>query len=177
LPRLGSEFLPEVNDGALYVTFTLPGNISLTAGRRLVPLLTERLRRTPEVTELLSQLGRPEDGTDPTLSNNLEIFVKLKPMSAWRSSMRSLNDLIAEMERSIREIPGTECNFSQPIRDNVNENISGQFGQIAVKIYGDDLFALQEQAERTKNAIAKVPGRSEERRVGKECRGGWGAEH
>src|SRR5207247_2640569 len=88
LPRLGSEFLPELNEGSLYITLTLPGNMSLTAGRKLVPLLKERLRRTPEVTELLSQLGRPEDGTDPTLSNNLEIFVKLKPMSAWSSRAR-----------------------------------------------------------------------------------------
>src|SRR2546426_2755753 len=158
LPRLGSEFLPELNEGALYVTLTLPGNMSLTAGRKLVPLLKERLRRTPEVTELLSQVGRREDGTDPTLSNNLEIFVKLKPMPAWRSSMRGLNDLIAEMERNIREVPGTECNFSQPIRDNVNENISGQFGQIAVKIYGDDLDVLQDAAPKAEDAIAKVPG-------------------
>src|SRR5438093_2051489 len=103
LPRLGSEFLPELNEGALYVTYTLPGNISLTAGRKLVPLLKERMYRTPEVTELMSQLGRPEDGTDPTLANNLEIFVKLRPMSAWRSSMHSLNDLVAEMERKDRK--------------------------------------------------------------------------
>src|SRR2546426_6782403 len=158
LPRLGSEFLPELNEGALYVTLTLPGNMSLTAGRKLVPLLKERLRRTPEVTELLSQLGRPEDGTDPTLSNNLEIFVKLKPMSAWRSSMRSLNDLVTEMDRNIREVPGTECNFSQPIRDNVNENISGQVGQIAVKIYGDDLDVLQDAAQKAEAAIGGVAG-------------------
>ncbi len=158
LPRLGSEFLPELNEGALYVTLTLPGNMSLTAGRKLVPLLREGLRRTPEVTELLSQLGRPEDGTDPTLSNNLEFFVKLKPMPEWRPSMRGLNDLVAEMERNIREIPGTEYNFSQPIRDNVNENISGQFGQIAVKIYGDDLNVLQDAAQKSENAIARVQG-------------------
>src|SRR5439155_1237203 len=158
LPRLGSEFLPELNEGALYVTFTLPGNLSLTAGRRLVPALKERLRRTPEVTEVLSQLGRPEDGTDPTLSNNLEIFVKLKPLEAWRPRMRTLNDLVAEMEAAIREIPGIEYNFSQPIRDNVNENISGQFGQIAVKIYGDDLDTLQGAAEKAEDTIAGVPG-------------------
>ena len=158
LPRLGSEFLPELNEGALYVTFTLPGNLSLTAGRRLVPALKERLRRTPEVTEVLSQLGRPEDGTDPTLSNNLEIFVKLKPLEAWRPQMRTLNDLVAEMESAIREIPGIEYNFSQPIRDNVNENISGQFGQIAVKIYGDDLDTLQGAAEKAEDTIAGVPG-------------------
>src|SRR5262249_36682613 len=158
LARLGTEFLPELNEGALYVTLTLPGNMSLTAGRRLVPLLRERLRRTPEVTELMSQLGRPEDGTDPTLSNNLEIFIKLKPMGQWRPSVHGLNDLVAEIERNMREIPGVECNISQPIRDNVNENISGQFGQIAVKIFGEDLDVLQDAAQKAENAIGGVAG-------------------
>jgi len=81
------------------------------------------------------------------LPNNLEIFVKLKPMSRWRTSMRSLEDIAAEMETNLSEIPGIEFNISQPIRDNVNENISGQFGQIAVKLYGDDLDVLQAHAE------------------------------
>jgi cobalt-zinc-cadmium resistance protein CzcA len=158
LPRLGSEFLPELNEGALYVTFTLPGNMSLSAGRRLAPRLKECLRRTPEVTELLSQLGRPEDGTDPTLPNNFEVFVTLKPMGQWRREMRSLGDLVAEMEKSLREVPGIEYNFSQPIRDNVNENISGQFGQIAVKLYGEDLDTLQQAAQKAEDVIAQVPG-------------------
>jgi cobalt-zinc-cadmium resistance protein CzcA len=158
LPRLGSEFLPELNEGALYVTFTLPGNVSLTSGRKLVPLLKERLRRTPEVTEMMSQLGRPEDGTDPTLASNLEIFVRLKSLDAWRPQMRTLDDLVSEMEKNLRDVPGIEYNFSQPIRDNVNENISGQFGQIAVKIYGDDLDMLQQAAEKTLATIAPVRG-------------------
>ena len=158
LPRLGSEFLPELNEGALYVTFTLPVNISLTTGRRLAPRIKECLARTPEVTELLSQLGRPEDGTDPTLPNNFEIFVKLKPMAEWRRGTHTLSDLVAEMEKNLEEVPGIEYNFSQPIRDNVNENISGQFGQIAVKIYGEDLDRLQRAAQATQDAIARVPG-------------------
>jgi heavy metal efflux system protein len=158
LPRLGSEFLPELNEGALYATFTLPGNVSLTSGRKLVPLLKERLRRTPEVTGMLSQLGRPEDGTDPTLASNLEIFVRLKPLDAWRPQMHTLDDLVGEMEKNLRDVPGIEYNFSQPIRDNVNENISGQFGQIAVKIYGDDLDTLQQAAEKTLATIAPVRG-------------------
>ncbi len=158
LPRLGTEFLPELNEGALYTTFTLPGNISLTTGRRLVPELRERLSRTAEVTELLTQIGRPEDGTDPTLPNNLEMFVKLKPMGEWRHRMRTLDDLVAEMETSLADVPGIEYNFSQPIRDNVNENISGQFGQIAVKIYGDDLDTLQQAAQKTEEAIGGVAG-------------------
>src|SRR5262249_41557124 len=142
LPRIGSEFLPELNEGALYVTFTLPPTMSLTEARRLTPRIKKLLGRTPEVVDLMSQLGRPEDGTDPTLQNNLEIFLKLKPLDEWRPGKRTLDDLIAEMDRNLKEIPGIEYNFSQPIRDNVNENISGQFGQIAVKIYGDDLDTL-----------------------------------
>ncbi len=158
LPRLGSEFLPELNEGAIYVTFTLPGNISLSEGRRLVPRIKRILRRTPEVTDIMSQLGRPEDGTDPTLPNNLEFFVQLQPMSRWRHGVRSIDAFAEEMERNLQEIPGLEANFSQPIRDNVNENIAGQFGQIALKIYGDDLDLLQKAAEKAEAVIATVPG-------------------
>ncbi len=158
IPRLGSEFLPELNEGALYVTFTLPGNISPTDGRRLTPRLKHLLKRTPEAEAFLSQLGRPEDGTDPTLLNNLEIFVKLKPLDQWRPDKKKLDEIVAEMAKNLQEIPGIEYNFSQPIRDNVAENISGQFGQIALKIYGTDLEDLQKAAEQAKDAIATVPG-------------------
>ena len=158
LSRLGSEFLPELNEGSLYLTFTLPANISLTEGRRLVPRITDILRRYPEVEAILSQLGRPEDGTDPTLTNNLEFFVRLKPPEAWPAGVRSLADVVDRLSSAVAEIPGLEVNFSQPIRDNVNENISGQFGQIAVKLYGDDLHVLQDLAERVRTSIAKSPG-------------------
>ncbi len=154
----GSEFLPELNEGSLYLTFTLPANISLNEARRLVPRVTEIIRRYPEVEEVLSQLGRPEDGTDPTLTNNLEFFAKLKPLHLWPAEVRTLNDSVSRINQGLSAIPGLEVNFSQPIRDNVNENISGQFGQIAVKLYGDDLTQLQQLAERTKAAIAKVQG-------------------
>jgi cobalt-zinc-cadmium resistance protein CzcA len=158
LPRLGSEFLPALNEGALYVTFTLPDNLSLAEGRKLTPRLKELLHRTPEVTELLSQLGRPEDGTDPTLPSNLEIFVKLKPLDQWRRSLHGLDDLIAEMAKNLQEVPGVEYNFSQPIRDNVAENISGQFGQVALKIYGEDLDQLQAASDKATQVIETVPG-------------------
>ena len=158
LPRLGSEFLPELNEGSLYITCTLPSNISLTEGRKLVPRITQILRRYPEVDEVLSQLGRPEDGTDATLTNNLEFFVKLRNPEHWPKEDRSLSDVIKRMDRGMEELPGVEVNFSQPIRDNVNENISGQFGQIALKLYGDDLKVLQAYAEKVKGAIADVPG-------------------
>jgi cobalt-zinc-cadmium resistance protein CzcA len=158
LSSQGSEFLPELNEGSLYLTFTLPANMSLNEGRRLVPRITDIISRSPEVEEVLSQLGRPEDGTDPTLTNNLEFFVKLKPLAAWPPGVRSPADAVQRISQGLAEVPGLEVNFSQPIRDNVNENISGQFGQIAVKLYGDDLKVLQQLAERAKAAIAQVPG-------------------
>ena len=158
-PRLGTEFLPELNEGSLYVTFTLPAPISLTEGRKLTPKITALMRKdVPEVTELLSQLGRPEDGTDPTLPSNLEVFVKLKPMSEWRSNIHTLDDIVDIMDKNLKAMPGLEYNFSQPIRDNVAENISGQFGQVAVKIYGDDLSQLQSLAEAMEGEISKVAG-------------------
>ena len=148
--RLGSEFLPELNEGALYMTFTLPSNVSLSEGRRLAPKLSALISAQPQVESVLSQLGRPEDGTDATLTSNLEFFVKLKPASDWPKDTPELGDVIRVLRDSIDEVPGLEVNFSQPIRDNVNESISGQFGQIAVKLYGDDLVALQQQAEQVK---------------------------
>src|SRR5207248_6892995 len=114
--------------------------------------------RYPEVEEVLSQLGRPEDGTDATLTNNLEFFVKLRPPAQWPPEARTLAGVIHHLERGMDELPGVEVNFSQPIRDNVNENISGQFGQIALKLYGDDLRVLQSYAEKVKQVIADVPG-------------------
>ncbi|HEY1906162.1 MAG TPA: CusA/CzcA family heavy metal efflux RND transporter [Myxococcaceae bacterium] len=158
LSRLGSEFLPELNEGALYITFTLPSNVSLDQGRQLVPRITELIAGKPEVESILSQLGRPEDGTDATLTNNLEYFVRLKPPEQWPPGVDDLSDVITDLGKDLASLPGLEANFSQPIRDNVNENISGQFGQIAVKIYGADLVALQAYAEKAKALIAGIPG-------------------
>ena len=158
LPRLGSEFLPELNEGALYVTFTLPRNISQPDARRLIPRLQQLLKRTPEVDSALAQLGRPEDGTDPKLPNNLEIFLRLKPLDTWRKEKPTPTALIQEMSKNLEEVPGIEYNFSQPIRDNVLENISGQQGQIALKLYGEDLDTLQKGAEKAKDIIANVAG-------------------
>ncbi|MCW5804265.1 MAG: efflux RND transporter permease subunit [Deltaproteobacteria bacterium] len=158
-PRLGTEFLPELNEGSLYVTFALPAPVSLTEGRKLAPKIMATMRKDiPEVVELLSQVGRPEDGTDPTLPSNLEVFVKLKPMDEWRPGLHTLDDIVEQMTTNLKAIPGLEYNFSQPIRDNVAENISGQFGQVALKIYGDDIEELQRLAEAMQAEIAKVPG-------------------
>ncbi|AKT42416.1 efflux RND transporter permease subunit [Chondromyces crocatus] len=158
LANRGSEFLPELNEGALYITFTLPSNTALNEGRRLVPTLAEVVDSFPQVEARVSQLGRPEDGTDPKMANNLEFFVKLRPASEWPADTPTLGALIDKMSATFEAIPGIEVNFSQPIRDNVNENISGQVGQIALKIFGDDLQMLQTTAEAAKAAIADVHG-------------------
>jgi cobalt-zinc-cadmium resistance protein CzcA len=158
LGKLGTEFLPELNEGAMYLTFTLPGNSSLNEGRRIEPLLHEIIRSYPEVETCLSQLGRPEDGTDPVLPNNLEFFVKLRPEEQWRHEFKNLTMLMESMEKSLGSVPGIDVNFSQPIRDNVNESIAGQFGQVALKIFSSDLEQLQKSAEKAQAALANVKG-------------------
>ena len=158
LPRLGSEFLPALNEGSIYMTFSLPSNISLNEGRKLVPRITRILEQAPQVEQVLSALGRPEDGTDAKLANNLEFFVKLRPPHEWPKETPTLNDVMDRLQRPIDGIPGLEVNFSQPIGDNVNESISGQQGQIAVKLFGDDLGALQTLAEKVKSTISRVDG-------------------
>ena len=119
LANRGSEFLPELNEGALYITMTLPSNVSLTEGRRYVPTISKIIEGFPEVEVFMSQLGRPEDGTDPTMPNNLEFFVKLRPASEWPAGTTTLSDLIGQMSGALSVIPGMDINFSQPIRDNV----------------------------------------------------------
>ena len=158
LPNLGSEFLPELNEGALWATFELPLNASITEGRRMTPKILDILKKTPEVTATLSQLGRPEDGTDWKLPSNIEVFIRLKPPDQWRPQMKTLTDIIAEMSKNLEALPGLEINFSQPIRDNVEENISGQKGKVSLKIYGEDLDKMFLDAEKAEQAIEKVPG-------------------
>src|SRR5262249_49531929 len=103
MSRRGSEVLPELNEGSLYLTFTLPSNISLKEGRRLVPRITSIIERYPEVDSVLSQLGRPEDGTDPTLTNNLEFFVRLKSPEHWPHGVATLGDAIARLDHGLAE--------------------------------------------------------------------------
>lgn len=156
--RLGSEFLPDLNEGALYVTITLPPNTSLSEGRKLAPQVAELIRSHPQVKGVMTQLGRPEDGTDPKLTNNLEAFISLKPPKEWPKETPDLNSVLEVVEASLAVIPGLEMTFSQPIREEVNENLSGQQGQIALKLYGYDLDSLQEKAEIAKVAIEQTEG-------------------
>src|SRR5437867_930237 len=156
--RLGTEFLPELNEGALWVTATLPPSVSLNrAAQLVVPHVRDTLLSFPEVRGVLGQLGGPEDGTDWKTANNLEYFVDLKPREEWPSGVTS-EGLIAAMNARLTEIPGVDFNFSEPIKDNIEENISGLKGQLAVKVFGDDLEGLHRAAADVKRVLEGVRG-------------------
>lgn len=158
VPGLGSEFLPSINEGSLYITFTLPQNISLNEARKLIPGIYSKIATHPVVKDIIFQIGRPEDGTDPNLPNNLEAFVRLKKPKEWPKKFKNVDDIVDDISPKIDEIPGMDVTYSQPIADNVNDSLSGQPGDIAVKIYGDDLTKLQDIAENWKSVIANVRG-------------------
>src|SRR5262249_6566743 len=140
-PRLGSEFLPELNEGTIWVNQTLPAGISLGEATAYARRTREILHKTPEVRTVVSKAGRPEDGTDPKPVNMLETFVDLVPESEWKRGL-SKEQLLDEMDRNLAALPGVETTFSQPIRDNVLESISQIDGQVVVKVFGDDVDKL-----------------------------------
>lgn len=158
IPRLGSEFLPSLNEGSLYVTFDMSQNISIDESRKAIPHIYRQLSQHPVVTDILFQLGRPEDGTEAQLPNHLEAFIRLKNPKDWPKQLKTIDDVIADMRPLLKDVPGMSINFSQPIADNVNDSLSGQKGDIAYKVYGNDLTELQAQAEQAMAKIAPVPG-------------------
>ena len=155
--RLGTEFLPELNEGTIWVNVTMPPGISLSEATALCAKMRKLLRKTPEVRSAISKAGRPEDGTDPKPMNMVEIFVDLAPQSEWRRG-KSKDDLIHEMDDNLAALPGLEVSFSQPIRDNVLESISQIDGQVVVKVFGDDVDALHADADAIMHAVRGVPG-------------------
>jgi cobalt-zinc-cadmium resistance protein CzcA len=156
-PRLGSEFLPELNEGTIWVNQTLPPGISLAEATRYCHRIREILHQTPEVRTVISKAGRPEDGTDPKPVNMLETFVDLLPQSEWKRGL-SREQVLDEMDRNLAVLPGVETTFSQPIRDNVLESISQIDGQIVVKVFGDDVDKLHANADAILHAIRGVRG-------------------
>ena len=157
VPRLGTEFLPELNEGALWINVMLPPGISVSEATRESGRIRALIRRFPEVNAVISKAGRPEDGTDPKAINMAEFLVDLKPASAWTRKITK-EQLITQIERSLNDIPGIEPSFSQPIRDNILESISQIDGQIVVKVFGPETAAVQNKAREVLNAIAGVPG-------------------
>src|SRR4029077_9630194 len=140
---IGSEFLPHLDEGSIWVRGTLAPSTGPTEGIRLMNRARILLCSFPETTTCTSQTGRPDDGTDTTGFFNTEYFVGLKPKEQWRPAFhQNKEELIAAMDQELEKIPGVSWGFSQPISDNMEEAVSGVKGQLATKIYGDDLRLL-----------------------------------
>lgn len=154
--RLGSEFLPKLDEGNIWLTITLPQATNLQKTKDVERQIRGMLQSYPEVASIISHVGRPDDGTDPKGSNNMEILADLKPHETWR--FHDKEDLIAGMTKKIRAIPGVPTNFSQVIEDNVEESISGVKGEIAVKIFGSDLDILEDKAEQVASILSGIRG-------------------
>jgi cobalt-zinc-cadmium resistance protein CzcA len=157
--RIGSEFLPHLDEGALWVRGTLAPSTGPTEGVHLSNQARVILCSFPEVTQCSSQTGRPDDGSDTTSFFNTEYFADLKPKEEWRPAFhQNKEELIAAMNRELNKLPGVVWGFSQPIADNMEEAVSGVKGQLATKIYGSDLRTLEDLAEKTVNVMKTVRG-------------------
>jgi cobalt-zinc-cadmium resistance protein CzcA len=156
---IGSEFLPHLDEGAMWIRGTLAPSTGPDAGIRLANRARVILCSFPEATECTSQVGRPDDGTDTTGFFNTEYYVGLKPKEQWRPAFHQNKEkLIAAMDRELEKLPGVTWNFSQPIADNMEEAVSGVKGQLATKIYGDDLGILEDKAEDIVRIMRTVRG-------------------
>ncbi len=158
VPQLGTEFLPKLEEGNLWIRATLPPTISLEAGEPYVAHIREIIRSFPEVTTVVSQHGRPDDGTDPTGFYNVELFAPLKPFGQWRKGVTKLK-LIEQIKSELQKrFVGVDFNFSQTIQDNVEEAVSGVKGENSVKLFGPDLHMLEEKGNEIKKQLASVRG-------------------
>jgi cobalt-zinc-cadmium resistance protein CzcA len=143
VPMLGSEFLPELNEGSIWLNVALQPSTSITEAQAMARRVRMAVLTVPEVKTITSKLGRPEDGTDPKIASQVEALVELKPEDQWRSGIHK-HQILDQMEKVVEQLPGIDVTFSQPIRDNVLESISQIDGQIVIKVTGDDLDKLQE---------------------------------
>jgi heavy metal efflux system protein len=156
---IGSEFLPHLDEGAIWARGTLAPSTGPTEGIDVMNKARVILAAFPEVTKVVSQVGRPDDGTDTTGFFNTEYFVDLKPKAEWRPVFgQNKEELIGAMDRELEKMPGVIWNFSQPISDNVEEAVSGVKGELAVKLYGDDLRLLEATANKVVDVMGGVRG-------------------
>lgn len=155
---LGTEFLPQLNEGSIYVRASMPQSINFTEANQYSENMRGIFKNYPEVKGVISQNGRPNDGTDPTGFFNVEFFVDLRPKGEWRDGWTK-EQLIDSMQTRLEErYPGVVFGFSQPISDNVQEAVSGVKGEMAIKVYGEDLATLEQKAEQIKSIMRTVPG-------------------
>src|SRR5262249_17646160 len=162
VPNLGREFMPELEEGNTYIRGTFPVNVSLNEVGRMGKRVRAVLRQFPEVALAVPQSGRPDDGTDPNPYGNLEIFVPLKQPKHWpnapgKNRPRTKDELIRDLDRALSDaIPGIDWGFSQNIRDNVMETLSGVKGENSVKVFGPSLEELERLAEQVTTTLAGV---------------------
>jgi len=164
VPFIGGEFLPHLDEGALWVRATMPYTISFEDASRFAPQVRDLLTKYPMVTVVGSELGRPDDGTDPTGFFNCEFYVGLKPYGdrTWKSSaIHTKEELTKDLEEKLDAYPGVIFNYTQPAEDAVDEALTGLKSALAVKIFGPDLDVLEKKAVEIKNILAKTPGFTE----------------
>jgi cobalt-zinc-cadmium resistance protein CzcA len=154
---LGSEFLPELNEGSLWVRATMPYSIALDRSVQVADQMRGIMMRFPQVKKVVSQTGRPDDGTDVAGFYNNEFDVALYPQDEWNPKI-SKDELIEQMRKELSVVPGAELNFSQPIMDNVEEAVSGVKGSICVKIFGDSLNYMESKSDEVNNILKTVKG-------------------
>jgi cobalt-zinc-cadmium resistance protein CzcA len=155
---VGSEFLPHLDEGAIWVRGTLAPSTGPSTGIELAERARKLLANFPEVTQVVSQVGRPDDGSDASGFYNTEFFVDLLPRSEWRSEFKTKDDLINAMDKELSKLPGVDWNFSQPISDNVEEAVSGVKGELAVKLFGPELKVLESKAQEMQDVMGNIRG-------------------
>jgi len=153
----GTEFIPSMNEGAVYIRATLPNSVNLDESVHITKEMKAKLQKFDEVDFILTQTGRPNDGTDPTGFFNIEFHAELKPKKEWKRKI-SKNGLIAQIQDSLSIYPGIILAFSQPIQDNVEEYVAGVKSALVIKVFGNDLQELEETADKIAGAIKKVRG-------------------
>ena len=163
VPFIGGEFMPHLDEGALWIRATMPYTISFEESSKISPQIRDILMSYPQVTVVGSEHGRPDDGTDHTGFFNCEFYIGLKPYkdSVWDGEIHNKVELIESINKKLIAFPGITFNYTQPAEDAVDEALTGLKSSLAVKVYGQDLNVLQEKAIQIKNALAKVPGFSE----------------
>jgi heavy metal efflux system protein len=158
VPRIGAEFMPHLDEGALWVRATMPYTISFDESAKIAPRVREILSSFPEVTTVASELGRPDDGTDPTGFFNVEFFVDLKPYSLWTGTYRNKAGLIEAINRKLAVFPGINFNYTQPAEDAVDEAETGLKSALAVKVFGTNLDTLENKGRAIKQVLERVRG-------------------
>jgi len=158
IPRIGAEFMPHLDEGALWVRATMPYTISFDESAKIAPKVRDVLRSFPEVTTVASELGRPDDGTDPTGFFNVEFFVVLKPYSQWTGSNRNKAALTRAINEKLAAFPGINFNYTQPAEDAVDEAETGLKSALAVKVFGSNLDTLEQKGRAIKQILEQVRG-------------------